>query len=72
MRNTEFTKVLGKVLLRPTLFPAPAFALKMVLGEMAESLLLSSQRVLPARLQKADYRFKHPELEAALRGVLNK
>jgi len=62
--------VLGKVLRRPTLFPAPAFALKLALGEMAAALLLSSQRVIPARLQEQDYRFQHPTLEAALRAVL--
>jgi hypothetical protein len=70
VRNSEFTKVLGKVLRRPTLFPAPAFALKLALGEMAEALLLSSQRVIPARLQEHGYRFQHPTLETALRAVL--
>ncbi len=70
VRNSEFTKVLGRVLRRPTLFPAPAFALKLALGEMAESLLLSSQRVIPARLQEQGYCFQHPTLEAALRAVL--
>jgi uncharacterized protein (TIGR01777 family) len=70
VRNSEFTKVLGKVLRRPTMFPAPAFALKLALGEMAEALLLSSQRVIPARLQEQGYRFQHPTLEAALRAVL--
>jgi uncharacterized protein (TIGR01777 family) len=70
VRNIEFTKVLGKVLRRPTLFPAPAFALKLALGEMAEALLLSSQRVIPARLQELGYRFQHPELEGALRAML--
>jgi uncharacterized protein (TIGR01777 family) len=72
VRNSEFTKVLGKVLRRPTLFPAPAFALKLALGEMAEALLLSSQRVVPARLQEQGYCFQHPTLEAALRAVLKK
>ncbi len=72
VRNTEFTKVLGKVLRRPALFPAPAFALKLALGEMAEALLLSSQRVIPARLQEQGYRFLHPELETALRAVLKR
>jgi hypothetical protein len=70
VRNSEFTKVLGKVLRRPTMFPAPAFALKLALGEMAEALLLSSQRVIPARLQEQGYRFQHPTLEAALHAVL--
>lgn len=72
VRNAEFTKVLGKVLQRPTLFPAPAFALKLALGEMAEALLLSSQRAIPARLQEQGYPFAHPELEGALRAVLKR
>ena len=72
VRNIEFTKILGKVLRRPTLFPAPGFALKLALGEMADALLLSSQRVIPARLQKSNFTFVHPEFEAALRAVLRK
>ncbi len=72
VRNTEFTNVLGRVLRRPTLFPAPAFALKLALGEMAEALLLSSQRVIPARLQEQGYEFAHMGLEGALRAVLKR
>lgn len=72
VRNSEFTKVLGKVLRRPTLLPAPEFALKLALGEMAEALLLSSQRVFPARLQEQGYNFRNPELETAVRKVLNR
>lgn len=72
VRNIEFTKTLGRVLRRPTLFPAPAFALKLALGEMADALLLSSQRVIPARLSELKYNFVHAELEAALRAVLRK
>jgi uncharacterized protein (TIGR01777 family) len=72
VRNSEFTKVLGKVLRRPTLFSAPAFALKLALGEMADALLLSSQRVIPARLQEIGYPFQHPTLDAALRAVLKR
>jgi hypothetical protein len=71
VRNAEFTKTLGRVLRRPTIFPAPAFALRLALGEMAGALLLSSQRVLPKRLEAAGYRFLHTELEPALRAVLN-
>lgn len=70
VRNAEFTKTLGRVLGRPTLIPLPAFAAKLVLGEMADELLLSSMRVLPKRLQDAGYQFQHPELEDALRAVL--
>ncbi len=68
--NREFTKTLGKVLGRPTIFPLPAFAARLAFGEMAEALLLSSQRVVPARLQQMGYRFAHPTLEGALRAIL--
>ncbi len=70
VRNREFTRVLGRVLRRPTIFPAPAFALRLALGEMADALLLSSQRALPQRLKGLGYAFRHPELEPALRAVL--
>ena len=68
--NLEFTRALGWALRRPILFPAPAFALRMVLGEMADELLLSSARVVPERLRSAGYSFRHPEVEEALRSVL--
>ncbi|MGB2901428.1 MAG: TIGR01777 family oxidoreductase [Candidatus Acidiferrum sp.] len=70
VKNAEFTKVLAKALHRPALFPAPAFALRLALGEMADALLLSSQRVAPQKLQQAGYRFLHPELPAALGTIL--
>jgi len=69
--NREFTKTLGKVLHRPTLIPAPVFALRMALGEMADELLLSSARVVPERLEKIGFHFTQPELEGALRSLLN-
>ena len=68
--NREFTKTLGSALSRPTLFPMPAFAARLAFGEMADALLLSSTRVLPARLQESGYDFQHPELDGALRHVL--
>jgi uncharacterized protein (TIGR01777 family) len=69
--NTQFTKVLGEVLGRPTILPAPAFALKLAMGaQMAEELLLSSQRVLPTRLEASGFTFDYAELGAALRHVL--
>jgi len=70
VRNEEFTKVLAKALHRPALFPAPAFALRLALGEMADALLLSSQRVVPSRLQQLGFRFEHTELPTALAAVL--
>ena len=59
VQNSEFTRVLAKALHRPALFPAPAFALRLALGEMADALLLSSQRVLPSKLEQSGYRFAH-------------
>jgi hypothetical protein len=70
VRNAEFTKVLAKTLRRPALFPAPAFALRLLLGEMADALLLSTQRAMPAALEKLGYRFLHPDLPSALAAVL--
>ncbi len=70
--NAEFTKTLGRVLGRPTLFPVPAFAARLAFGEMADALLLSSARVEPSRLIATDYKFAYPELEGALRHVLGK
>jgi uncharacterized protein len=70
--NREFTATLARVLRRPALFPAPAGLLRLVLGEMADALLLSSARVQPARLQASGYRFRFPDLEAALRHLLGR
>jgi uncharacterized protein (TIGR01777 family) len=71
VRNAEFAKELARAMHRPALFPAPAFALRLALGrEMADSMLLASQRVEPARLKKLQYRFLHDNLSAALAGVL--
>ncbi|MTI97932.1 MAG: TIGR01777 family protein [Marinobacter adhaerens] len=63
--NAEFTRTLGKVLHRPTLFPAPAPVLKVALGEMAR-LLLTGQRAIPERLTQERFEFRYPELEQAL------
>ncbi len=70
VRNAEFTAALARALGRPAIFPAPAFALRLLLGEMADALLLSSQRVLPRRLTELGYRFLHPDLPGALSAVL--
>lgn len=69
VRNAEFTRLLAKVLHRPALFPAPAFALRLALGEMANALLLSSQKVLPKKLATLGYHFAYPDLESALWAV---
>ena len=70
VQNSEFTKALAQTLHRPALFPAPAFALRLALGEMADALLLSSLRVQPQKLQQLRYPFLHPELPSALGAVL--
>jgi uncharacterized protein (TIGR01777 family) len=72
VQNREFAKVLGSVLKRPALFPAPAMALRFMLGEMADALLLTSTRVQPKRLQQSGYAFRHPQLESALRHLLGR
>jgi uncharacterized protein (TIGR01777 family) len=69
--NAEFTKALGRAVSRPTFFPVPAFGARLAFGEMADALLLSSARVMPVRLQEANYQFKYPTLDGALRHVLN-
>jgi len=70
--NAEFTKTLGHVLSRPTVAPMPAFAARLAFGEMADELLLTGQRVVPKRLIESGYRFRHEDLEAALRHVLGR
>jgi len=72
LQNAAFTKALAKAMHRPALFPAPAFALRLALGEMANALLLSSQRVAPQALQKLGCRFLHTDLNSALAKVLAK
>ena len=69
--NLEFTKALGHVLSRPTMFPLPAFAARLVLGEMADALLLGSARVEPAKLLSSQFVFRHKKLEETLRLVLS-
>jgi uncharacterized protein (TIGR01777 family) len=68
--NREFTMTLGKVLRRPTRFPLPAFAARLMFGEMADALLLASTRVVPARLVASEYTFRHAALAEALQHLL--
>jgi uncharacterized protein (TIGR01777 family) len=70
VRNAEFATQLAQVLHRPALFPTPGFVLRVALGELADSLLLSSHRVLPSRLTQMGYPFLHTELKPALAAVL--
>jgi uncharacterized protein len=69
VQNEEFTKVLAKTMHRPALFPAPAFALRLAMGEMADALLLSSQRVQPRAIEKLGYRFLHADLSEVLKNL---
>jgi uncharacterized protein (TIGR01777 family) len=69
--NREFTRTLGRVLWRPTVVPVPAFAVRLLMGEMGRELLLASTRVEPRRLLATGYQFQFPELEGALRHVLH-
>lgn len=68
--NADFTKALGKALRRPAVATVPAFAVRMMFGEMADAALLASTRVEPKRLKASGFRFKHPDLEPALRELL--
>ncbi len=70
--NNVFSGTLGKVLKRPAVVPMPAFIIKLLLGEMAEELLLSGQRVLPAKILRHGYAFKYSRLEDALRTLLSR
>jgi uncharacterized protein len=72
VRNAEFARILANALHRPALFPVPAFALRLALGEMADALLLASQRAVPASLLAAQYKFRFETLEAALEAVFAK
>ena len=70
VRNAEFTKVLASVLSRPAIFPMPAFAARLVFGQMGDELLLASQRVEPAKLLTSGYFFKKSDLKTALEAIL--
>ncbi len=69
VQNAEFAAALGRVLHRPARLPTPAFALRLALGEMADALLLSSQRVWPEKLEQRGHRFTHSALVPALESV---
>jgi hypothetical protein len=70
--NIAFTKTLGNVLSRPTIFPMPARVARIIFGQMADELLIASARVLPDKLVSSGYQFHHPKLETALRQVLGR
>lgn len=70
--NEEFTKTLGSVLSRPTILPMPAFSVKLLFGEMGETVLLGSQRVEPSQLISSGYPFRFRTLRASLENVLSR
>jgi len=70
IRNRDFAKTLGSVLGRPAIFPAPAFILRIALGEMAGALLLSSARVTPTKLIESGYQYRYTELKQYLNDAL--
>jgi len=70
VRNKEFTRLLAGMLHRPAIFPAPAFVLRLAMGEMADAILLSSDRVKPERMLAAGYKFRFEILEPALRAAV--
>jgi uncharacterized protein (TIGR01777 family) len=69
--NRDFSTALGKALGRPSLLPAPAFALRIAVGEMADAMLLAGQRVVPERALGQGFRFKYADLEAALAAIVH-
>ncbi|MBP3041727.1 TIGR01777 family oxidoreductase [Bacillaceae bacterium Marseille-Q3522] len=71
VNNQQFTKILGKVLHRPTFIPLPGFALKLLFGEMAQFLLIEGNKVLPEKLLEHGYSFRDAELEQTLSDLLN-
>jgi len=70
--HADFTRILARVLRRPAMANVTAPLLRLVLGEMADELLLSGQRVHPAKLIASGYSFRHPELRRALKAVFNR
>lgn len=67
--NANFSHALGRAMHRPSFMPTPAAAMRMILGEMADALLLSGQRAIPAKAERAGYRFKYARLDDALSAI---
>jgi len=67
----DMAKVVGKVMKRPSFVPAPAFALRLLLGEVAD-VVLNGRRALPSRLEEAGFTFRYPDAETAVQNLLNK
>jgi uncharacterized protein len=70
--NATFASALGRAMHRPAFMPAPAFALRLLLGEMADALLLSGQRALPAKAQRLGFTFRFANVEDALAAIFDR
>ena len=70
-RNAEFIAIRARVLERPALLPVPAAAIRLLVGQMADELVLTGNRVIPTRLVESGYRFRHPALDGALRAAVD-
>lgn len=68
--NAQFTKILGQVMRRPAFLPVPAFAIRLLFGEMGQSLLLEGAHVIPRRLQESNYQFHFADLKTALEQMI--
>ena len=68
--NKEFSRVIGKIIHRPSCMPIPGFGLRILFGKMADEMLLSGQKVLPEKAVKVGYKFKYTDLEGALKRLL--
>ncbi|MFO7569928.1 MAG: DUF1731 domain-containing protein, partial [Smithellaceae bacterium] len=69
VRNRQLGEAIGRILHRPSFLPAPAFMMKLILGEFGD-VLLKGQRVIPRRLIDAGFQFRHPEIEGALQDII--
>jgi uncharacterized protein len=67
--NAAFARALGRAMHRPAFMPAPGFALRLLLGEMADALLLSGQNAVPAKAERGGFQFQYPDLDDALRAI---
>jgi len=72
VRNADFTEILAGVINRPAALPVPGMALRLLFGQMADETLLASCRIVPGRLEMTGFRFRHPDLEGALRHCLGR
>jgi uncharacterized protein (TIGR01777 family) len=70
VRNRDFVRALGRALHRPTILPVPAFALRLLFGQMADETVLGGQKVLPSRAMSQGFTFSHPDIDEALRHAL--